>query len=54
MQSQEWRQQDVYPIAEANQVVRNEQSDSTEGDAGEQLEATTKQPRGQGESHAAN
>jgi len=42
VQVQEWRQEDVHPIAKANQVVRDEDSDSTEGDGGEQLEATTK------------
>ena len=41
VQAQERRQEDVHPIAEANQVIRNEKSDSTEGDGGEQLEATT-------------
>jgi hypothetical protein len=45
VQSQERRKEDVHAIAEANQVVRNEQGDSTEGDGGEQLEASAEQAR---------
>jgi hypothetical protein len=46
MQAQERRQQYVDPITKPNQVVPDEKSDSTEGDGGEQLEATTEEPRG--------
>jgi hypothetical protein len=48
MQSGERREEDVDAITKPNQVIRYEESDSTKGDAGEELEATTEQPRGQG------
>ena len=53
MQSQKWRQEDVDPIPETNQVVRDEKSDPTERDSGEQLEAAAEQAWGEGQSHGA-
>jgi len=42
MEMQKGREKRVDAIALENDVIANEEGDSTEGDEGEQLEATTK------------
>jgi hypothetical protein len=54
VQPQEWRQQNIDAVAETNQVVRNEKSDPTKGDGGEQLEAAPEQAGSKRQRHAAN
>jgi len=52
MQPEEGGKKNVDAIALENDVIADEESDSAEGDEGKELQATTKEPRGQGERHA--